>query len=368
MHIGNAFSFSNTPRRNLFKDMDVSTNKAIEKLERELKIDVPIALRDALDSCQELRQSIDEVDLSEWRKSMGKFSNLQMALKRHPKLMAGVLKSKTLITIEHLLQSKALLTEDQLREKLGTKVLDRKRLRGLLNFLGNKLGCSSLETRKIMLSYPKLLSYNVKRFEEVFDYLVPYVDARLMIKRWPILLTYSVQGRIHPGVIFLQSLGDTRWNRILLKYPQVVTHSVENVLMPRLQFLERMLNIPSAKQLVTHYPPLLWLSSDLIEAKFLFLQESLDLTQEETEMIIETYPQILGLSVDNNLKIKISYLQTYLSTEQLRDIVLYQPALLAYSLERRIRPRLEQLRDVNIEFAYAPAYLMSMTDDKFQAW
>lgn len=341
---------------------------ALASLTNVFKLAPTVALRVAIDSCPELGQALHQVDLYQWSRSVGKVPRLQANMERHPLLMAHALTSRRLHTIQGLLTTRANLTEEEFQKKFVKQTVTRKRVRQFLHFLEATLQLEWKDIRAIILQQPKLLSYKVERFEEVVHYLHPFVDVRSMVKRWPIILTYSVPGRIQPGVIFLQSLGVSRWERVLLKYPQVLTHSVDMVLKPKLVYLQKFLDIPTAKQLVTHYPPLLWLSSDLLEAKFTFLQDSLDLTKEETEMMIETYPQLMGLSILNNLEPTIGFLRTCLSTEQLRDFVLYQPALLAYSLEQRIRPRLEQMNDLDIAFAYAPAYLMSMSDSKFQEW
>jgi hypothetical protein len=37
-----------------------------------------------------------------------------------------------------------------------------------------------------------------------------------------------------------------------------------------------------------------------------------------------------------------------LSQDQLREFVFYQPSLLAYSLENRLRPRIERMQEKNI--------------------
>lgn len=346
----------------------LDTDGSVAILVKEFKVTPTEAMIISVDSCQELRRAVNQMDLYEWTKSVGKVSDMQAILERHPFLVAQALKSERLRTTRFLLTTRACITEDQYRNKFSKESLSRKRVRQLLFFLESTLNFSTDEINKIILSQPKLFSYKIKRFEEVVNFLRPLVDVRAMVKRWPTILTYSVQGRIQPGVLFLQSLGDTRWERVLLKYPQVLTHSVETVLKPKLAYLEEYLDIPTAKQLVTHYPPLLWLSSDLLERKFAFVQESLDLTRQEMESVVETYPQIMGLSIENNLQPTIAFLQTCLSTEQLRDFVLYQPALLAYSLSNRIRPRLEQMKELDISFAYAPAYLMSMTDAKFEGW
>ena len=57
-----------------------------------------------------------------------------------------------------------------------------------------------------------------------------------------------------------------------------------------------------------------------------------------------------------------------LTQKELKTFFLYQPSLFAYSLEKRIRLRLEQLQANGIVFAYSPPYLMLLSDDKFQQW
>ncbi len=45
-----------------------------------------------------------------------------------------------------------------------------------------------------------------------------------------------------------------------------------------------------------------------------------------------------------------------------------KPALLAYSLEKRLKPRIVCLNENYISFSYAPPYLMSLSDSKFEQW
>lgn len=360
----------------------LTSDTTLVSLVHEFQLIPTDALRASLATNPKLIEAVETLDLSEWSKEVGKLPRgvLQKGLEQHPRLMASALSSEQLHTIDSLLSLKdtdesALISNDKLKKKVRKEnpSLSRQRVRKLLHFFQVKLHLSEDESRNLVCSKPKLLQYkSLDSFGRIVDYLSVHVgvtNVGKMVKRWPILLTYPVETRIQPGVLFLKSLGKSRWERVLIKYPQVLTHSVETVLQPKLLFLEQLLDIPAgAKQLVTHYPPLLWLSTELLQRKFEFLQQALALTKVETESLIETYPQVLGLSVENNLTPKIAYLRTYLTVEELRDFCLYQPALLAYSLANRIAPRIEQMERVNIRFAYAPAYLMSLPDAKFDNW
>jgi hypothetical protein len=57
-----------------------------------------------------------------------------------------------------------------------------------------------------------------------------------------------------------------------------------------------------------------------------------------------------------------------LTRDQLKEFVMYQPALLGYSLENRIKPRIRQMQERNIFFYYCPKNIMSYTDNKFHIW
>mmetsp|Transcript_23671 Transcript_23671/g.40149 ORF Transcript_23671/g.40149 Transcript_23671/m.40149 type:complete len:93 (+) Transcript_23671:3-281(+) len=80
------------------------------------------------------------------------------------------------------------------------------------------------------------------------------------------------------------------------------------------------------------------------------------------------FPQMLGLGTEKNLKPKIAFLRSRLSEQDLKEFVLYQPSLLAYSLDKRIRPRVEAMEKLSISLAYSPPYLMCLTDQKFEHW
>ena len=79
-------------------------------------------------------------------------------------------------------------------------------------------------------------------------------------------------------------------------------------------------------------------------------------------------PQLLGLSLEHNLQPKITFLKNEIGLVKLKEFVVYQPALLAYSLEKRIRVRIEKMKEKGICFGYCQPYLMSVSDAKFDSW
>ena len=237
------------------------------------------------------------------------------------------------------------------------------------------LELSNEETIKIIVAQPQLLNYRVATLRQSLDYLRDEVGLNVsrMIRKRPMLLTYSATNQLKPVVAFLQSMGSNDWlgwRRMLECYPQLLFHSPLEM-KRKLAFLVTSLKLPrrqDAVHIVSSFPPIFWLKAELLQAKMDFLQSALHLDTDELTFLVTSYPQVLGLSIEQNLQPKLSFLLNHLTMEQLREFIAYQPSLLAYSLENRLRPRIELLKNKSIEFRYSPQYLMSLTDAKFQQW
>ena len=134
-------------------------------------------------------------------------------------------------------------------------------------------------------------------------------------------------------------------------------------------------------QIASKFPPTLWLPEHTILSKTQFLRDELGLTHDELRSVLVSFPQVLGLSLDENLRLTVDFLLREidgkddeggggagLSRDRLREFVLYQPALLAYSLEGRIRPRIQNMNSRGVSFGYAPANIMCKTNEKFDEW
>ncbi|KAL7481393.1 hypothetical protein ACHAW6_007073 [Cyclotella cf. meneghiniana] len=276
--------------------------------------------------------------------------------------------------------------------------LGRQRLKKWLAFfLSKEGGFAQKELRNVVTTCPFLLCYtlsNVQSTTNFFKEEVGLTNAEYtsLVQSYPSVLTYSINKRLRPHVVFLQNeIGGgkdnwTAWRKVLCSYPQFFSHSLEKTLIPKVNFLCNntgsllCLKRSELTQVVAKFPPTLWLSEDNLKKKFDFLTNSLDLSVRELREIIVTYPQLLGLSLEQNLRPKMAFLLASnaqdadrfgyggLSPRELKGFVLYQPALLAYSLEGRLKPRIRLMRENNISFCYCPKNIMSYTDKKFDSW
>jgi hypothetical protein len=238
------------------------------------------------------------------------------------------------------------------------------------------LHLSPKETSKLLMAHPQMLNYHTCTLQSSATYFRDELglNARRMITKRPMVLTYSVEQQLRPTFTFLRKMGSsewTGWRRMMESYPQVLQYSVQTAWNPKLLFLETSLQLERSKdaaRIICSYPPILWLRQELLSDKLDFLETVLELNKAELRYLVTSFPQLLGLSIEQNLNPKCHFLLENMSLEQLREFCLYQPSLLAYSLEGRLRPRIELMRSYAIAIGYSPPYLMSLSDEKFQQW
>ena len=290
-------------------------------------------------------------------------------------------------------------TSDKQIQSLG-----RFRLKQWLGyFLSHEIDLTHTELRKMIVSRPILLSYKLSNIKSTTRFFCEEVglsksEFRSILTGYPSVLTYSVENRLMPHISFLQNeIGGGKdnwkaWKKVVCSYPQFFSHSLQKTLLPKLKFFcdkkhsSLRLKKSELSQVVAKFPPTLWLSDENLIDKIDYLLDSLDLSSAELRGIVVAYPQLLGLSLENNLKPKIRFflgqnndetdddtcydisVSCGLTKEELKEFVLYQPALLAYSLEGRLKPRIQEMESKNISFRYSPKNVMSYTDSKFETW
>ena len=95
-------------------------------------------------------------------------------------------------------------------------------------------------------------------------------------------------------------------------------------------------------------------------------QTRLELDEEELKKMVVAFPAVLNYSVEGNMEPKLGFFQEELglSPSEVRASIVSAPARLGYSLKTRYRPRLEVCRAAGAD----PAMVLNsatMTDEKF---
>jgi len=130
-----------------------------------------------------------------------------------------------------------------------------------------------------------------------------------------------------------------------------------------------MWSIPSDKELshlVKLFPQVLSFTPDRIRSHVDFLHDYLSLAFIDISTLIRKHPQLLGYRLEAiHTKIDVLMAMLDLDEENMREVLLAHPVLLSLSATKRIRPRLEQAKQMGMTKPRALASLL-YPEEKFQ--
>eukprot|EP00850_Spirogloea_muscicola_P009058 SM000050S16983 [mRNA] locus=s50:227324:229062:+ [translate_table: standard] len=167
----------------------------------------------------------------------------------------------------------------------------------------------------------------------------------------------SVAGSLCPNVEFLvaktrltpRQVGkmDDQIGSLLSKYPVLLGLSIESM-QRRIDYLQKAgLSLDRVAKLVKSHPQIMGLSiQSNIEPTFRFLEEECKVQRDKIQRILR-WPALLTYSVDDNLRKKLEYfLSIGFQREEFGSLVWQNPIALGVSLEANLKPKMTFLRDV----------------------
>lgn len=314
-----------------------------------------------------------------------KRTNVEKMLIKHPSLMLKVLESENIRSIAEQLSQVARSSGNE-HSKIENAAKRVKTYRGdvrkITNYFLRDLGISNDSFVKIVVKAPAIFNYSIGKIKTTTRFFLKQgftlEQVNKILTSRPKILGYSINTKLRPALNKIQDIvGNDSYQRIISRYPQILTINVEEI-DKRSTFLQYKLQLRHSRDIgyvYAGFPPTFYLSEDNISSKADFLKEVFNFDNIEMRDTMVTYPQLLGLSIEVNLRPKIQFLLNDsgnggagLSLDELKDIVLYQPSILGYSLENRLKPRIKRMKEVYISFNYAPMTLMSFSDEKFDQW
>lgn len=167
--------------------------------------------------------------------------------------------------------------------------------------LFTSMNFNSLEFRRIVSMCPEILASNASTIVPVFTFLLREArvngsDIKRVINRRPRLLVSSVKQRLRPTLYFLQSIGIEEVN----KHTYLLSCSVEDKLLPRIQYFENMgFLYKDAISMFRRFPPLFNYSiKDNIEPKLNYFVVEMGRDLKE----LKEFPQYFSFSLENRIK------------------------------------------------------------------
>lgn len=249
-----------------------------------------------------------------------------------------------------------------------------------VQFLANEMELDLPQLQTLVQKNPKILLYSLEKnlIPKLIYYLLMKLNmspsqAQKMLLSYPPFVDYNLERVIWPTThYFVHDLGFavTQFRSILLKFPRLVSHSLRKIKYAVGFFrFELGLSAEQVQRVLSGAPTILGLNvEENIKVKVNYLQDALALDAEQLRALLVAIPTVLGLNPKANVEPKIEFLRQHFSSqEELRDAVLRMPALLIYSLNNRIQPRMISILDGGID-AYAITAAIPLKEDDFETW
>jgi len=248
-----------------------------------------------------------------------------------------------------------------------------------MKFLHNEIQFTLPELQNLYEKNPRLLLYSLDdnlREKIVFFFILQLQmetkDVRKFLKSYPQVMDYNLESHIKPIAEYCMTemgFSSTEFASIILKFPRLFTYSLFRIkhVIGYLRF-ELNLNPSQVKRVIFQAPQVIGLGEDNVKEKLNILTTRLGLTSEELGHVFSTMPTIICLSANKTLTPKLDYLkQTFPNNQILKESIIKQPTLIGYSLDGRLRPRMQRLINAGIP-AHKITVGISMSEDKFEKW
>lgn len=230
-----------------------------------------------------------------------------------------------------------------------------------IDYLQTRLQLSDNSLRKLFLEAPHLIPCSTENMEDTLNWLQKRLrlnDRQLtkLIQRAPYTLGCSVSENLEPTLVWIQqrlnALDDFSISRVVQKMPRILHLNIEANLEPKFDWLQHKFNLDDEAlgKMVQRSPTFLGLSIDTWEVKLDWIERRLHLSdQEDLSEFIVRYPCLLNCNIEANLELTLNFYIDALGNErEAVRLVTHNPSLLAYSLEKRLKPRLQESRDAGI--------------------
>ncbi|KAB1199125.1 mTERF domain-containing protein 1, mitochondrial [Morella rubra] len=209
------------------------------------------------------------------------------------------------------------------------------------------VGVKQKDVKRIVLRQPQILEYTVEsNLKSHVAFLlglgIPYSRVGQIITVAPSIFSYSVDNSLKPTVRYLvEEVGikEKDLSKVIQLSPQVLVQRIDVSWNTRYIFLSKELGAPrdSIVKMVKKHPQLLHYSiNDGLLPRINFLR-GIGMHNSDILKVLTSLTQVFSLSLEENLKPKYMYLINELRNE-VHSLTKY-PTYLSLSLDQRIRPR-----------------------------
>ena len=284
-----------------------------------------------------------------------------------------------------------------------------------LQFLHDEIQISLPDLRKIILQNPLILCMSIEdnlQPKLIYFFIMTLrmqpTDVGTLLLKYPNILDYNLENHIVPIYQYFISLDFSTYefSKILQKFPRLMTYSLAHI-KRRMGYLRFQLGLEAnaIRRIFYQNPKILSFSQTNLENTVQYLLQSVvpgatllhdnydegdddgdtnekgngeridsdgsdenpNRNLEIVQILITGLPSVVNLNVQNTLQPKVEYLRERLGQEELSNALLRLPVLLGYSLDKRIKPRLEQMLAAGVHGGLITSGI-TKKEDAFQQW
>lgn len=309
---------------------------------------------------------------------MTKAAAKELLVRREPKMLGQSVKDALRPKFEYLVEHAGLRpgnVGDMLWLDLETQIKPR------VEFLALECGMGSTAAAAAIRNFPPSQSHVLYRHFENPENMARKAlkclreevgmsadQVSFAIGRFPKILDYSPE-KIAGCFEFLRStcaLTEEECRRVIAATPQVVGLSVEENMAPKHRLLVHELGLgeDGAREVIACFPNLWTVANDNIRARFTFFLETVGCSREDLTAMLASHPHgVLSLSTDNILE-SMNFIENVFATLPADDtqrrtlgdggprelavaVLAKVPMLLGYSVERKMRPTVDYIRETH---------------------
>jgi mTERF domain-containing protein len=239
-----------------------------------------------------------------------------------------------------------------------------------VEYLQSELGLDRNTLRQTVNKDPRILlqrnRHSIPRCRYLTKIGIPPEKLGEVLGKQPSILHLSVQNGLMPRVQYLkEEVGILPEDipGLIQRSPAVLTFSVENQIQPRVEFLRGLgISKENVVKMLTRHPQMLHYSFEGLEEHLKFLGE-IGMNDGEAAVTVTRLSQFFSLSVEDSLRPKFNYLTNELGGN--KDTCVKYPAYFSLSLDQRIRPRHQFLERYDLAPDPFPMRYLSIKDDEF---
>jgi len=201
------------------------------------------------------------------------------------------------------------------------------------------------------------------------------IQAAKLFVKCPQLLASSFSKSINPKVNWFQNsldLTPKQLGAIIQHQPNLLLKSIEERMKPNLHWLQNRLDLQDGelKNLVRRAPETLGYRWETMEQKLQWYQDQFALDDVSSlRAFVCRYPTLLGYNTKTNVGPKIEFYKEHLGNDELNELIRKSPMALGVSLEKRLKPRLEEAQEVGIPMDLRlMRYIVTSSKKKWIPW